>query len=628
MSGKPFPRPHWHGVYRAIHERRDVRSQFLPDPVPPAVLARLFEAAHHAPSVGFMQPWDFIVIEQRAVRDEIKALFDQENARAAGNYDGEDRTRYTRLKLEGITDAPVNVCITCDRERGGPHVLGRNTVLETDLFSACLAVQNLWLAARAEGVGVGWVSILDPDDLARVLGLPDSVYPLAYLCLGYVSEFLDEPELQAKGWRSRLPLPDLVHAERWGHSLSEGPLRDALADPTPAHEAAGLPATLMRGGSSKGLFFHHAVVPSEPRTRDAALQSALGSPDPFGRQMDGVGAGTSSASKVALIRPSETTTHDLDYAFGHVDVTRPVIDWSGTCGNLTAAVGPWAVEEGLLRPADGWVEVRIHAVNTGATLLNRFEVCDGMPVVHGDCRVDGVPGTGAPVELGFVNPGRGGEVLPTGRPVDRLELPGGETVEVTLVDAGNPAVFVAAEALGCTATEHPEAIDADPELMARLEAIRASAAVRLGLAATPEEATQKRPATPKVSVVGPARGYTSTAGAWIASEAVDLCARILSMGRAHHAYTGTGAVALAAAAALPGTVPARCLASPPRRAATVRLRVGHAAGTLEAGAEVADSEDDPDTDARIACVTLVRTARRLMDGVVYPRPTDWTVGHP
>jgi 5,6-dimethylbenzimidazole synthase len=212
-----FPAPEARGVYRAIYERRDVRGQFRPDPIPEAVLVRLLQAAHRAPSVGFMQPWDFILIENLATRQRVKALFDRENERAAELYSGDRAQLYRSLKLEGILDAPLNLCVTCDRGRGGPHVLGRNTILDTDLFSVCLAVQNLWLAARAEGVGVGWVSILEPAELAEILGLPSGVVPLAYLCLGYVSEFLPEPELQARGWRERLPLSELVHLDRWGN---------------------------------------------------------------------------------------------------------------------------------------------------------------------------------------------------------------------------------------------------------------------------------------------------------------------------------------------------------------------------------------------------------------------------
>lgn len=215
------------GLYRAIHERRDVRSQFLPDRIPSDVLARLLEAAHHAPSVGFMQPWDFIVIESREVRTSILSLFEQENEKAAEHFTGERKDLYRGLKLQGILESPLNLCITCDRNRGGPHVLGRNSIVETDLFSTCLAVQNLWLAARVEGIGVGWVSILDQEQLSTALNLPEHVYPLAYLCLGYVSELLDQPELEAKGWRSRLPLSELVHGDKWGQPLAASWL-DAL----------------------------------------------------------------------------------------------------------------------------------------------------------------------------------------------------------------------------------------------------------------------------------------------------------------------------------------------------------------------------------------------------------------
>ncbi|GAB2844674.1 5,6-dimethylbenzimidazole synthase [Pseudoduganella ginsengisoli] len=216
------------GLYRAIRERRDVRSQFLPAPVPPDVLARLLQAAHHAPSVGFMQPWDFIVIDSVDVRRQVHAIFQRENQKALDNYEGDQASLYKRLKLEGILESPLNLCITCDRSRGGPHVLGRNSIMEMDLFSVCLAVQNLWLAARAEGIGVGWVSILDQQELAATLQLPEHVYPVAYLCIGYVSEFLSKPELEAKGWRSRLPLPQLVHGNGWGLALDNEALLEAL----------------------------------------------------------------------------------------------------------------------------------------------------------------------------------------------------------------------------------------------------------------------------------------------------------------------------------------------------------------------------------------------------------------
>ncbi|MDF3604857.1 5,6-dimethylbenzimidazole synthase [Paracoccus sp. DMF-8] len=202
-------------VYRAIHSRRDVRSQFLPDPLDDALVMRLLQAAHAAPSVGLMQPWDFILIRQADTRARIRAAFQAANDEAQAMFHGERRALYSTLKLQGITDAPLNICITCDRARGGDVVLGRTHNRDTDLFSTVCAVQNLWLAARAEGVGVGWVSIFRDSDLRRVLRLPDHVVPVAYLCLGHVRELYTEPELQAKGWAQRLPLDQMIRRESW-----------------------------------------------------------------------------------------------------------------------------------------------------------------------------------------------------------------------------------------------------------------------------------------------------------------------------------------------------------------------------------------------------------------------------
>ncbi len=206
-------------VYKAIALRRDIRRQFKPTPIPPEVLARLLAAAHQAGSVGFMQPWDFVVVRDPEIRRQVLESFLRERDRAAGFYDGARRELFLSLKLEGIMESAVNICVTCDRSRGGPHVLGRSTILDTDLYSTCCAIQNLWLAARAEGIGVGWVSILDPQVLGALLGLPDSVVVVAYLCVGYVDAFPEQPELQRVAWRRRLPLADLVHLDRWGSRL-------------------------------------------------------------------------------------------------------------------------------------------------------------------------------------------------------------------------------------------------------------------------------------------------------------------------------------------------------------------------------------------------------------------------
>lgn len=209
-------------LYRVIESRRDVRA-FRTDPIDTETLARILGAAHHAPSVGLMQPWNFIVIRDAATKSRVKALFQVQNEIATANYKGDRAGLYASLKLEGIEEAPINLCVTCDRTRSGPHVLGRNTVVDTDLYSTCCAVQNLWLAARVEGVGIGWVSILDYDDLRPILGIPADVVPVAYLCVGYPREFLDEPELQRRGWAARLPLDQVVYQERWGSPIRESP---------------------------------------------------------------------------------------------------------------------------------------------------------------------------------------------------------------------------------------------------------------------------------------------------------------------------------------------------------------------------------------------------------------------
>ena len=216
----PFSAEEQAAVYRAIYTRRDVRSQFLPRPVEADVLGRLLTAAHHAPSVGFMQPWNFIVIRDGETRKRIKLAFEHSNTEAAAMFEGERRTLYSSLKLEGIASAPINLCITCDRERGGPVVLGRTHNRDTDLYSTVCAVQNLMLAARAEGIGVGWVSIFKDDVLRTILDLPAHVVPVAYLCIGYVAELYTQPELETKGWAKRAELKSLIFENGWGKQSS------------------------------------------------------------------------------------------------------------------------------------------------------------------------------------------------------------------------------------------------------------------------------------------------------------------------------------------------------------------------------------------------------------------------
>lgn len=227
----PLPRAQRAGVYAAILGRRDVRA-FRPDPIPEAVLRRILAAAHGAGSVGFMQPWNFIVVRDRRTRERLRAHVERERLRAAAGWRGARRAKYLGFKLEGILDAPVNICVTCDRSRGGPAVIGRNTIRATDLYSTVCAVQNLWLAARAEGIGVGWVSILRPAFLKRLLGIPRGVVPVAYLCLGRVDRFARRPELETAGWRRRLPLDRLIFLDRWGWRYR------SIADQTAAAGAA------------------------------------------------------------------------------------------------------------------------------------------------------------------------------------------------------------------------------------------------------------------------------------------------------------------------------------------------------------------------------------------------------
>jgi 5,6-dimethylbenzimidazole synthase len=215
-------------VYRCIFNRRDVRGQFLPDPIADEVLARILNAAHHAPSVGFMQPWDFVVVRDGAIKRRVHDAFSVATAEAARMFPDERRDAYLKLKLEGIIEAPVNICVTCDRARTGPVVIGRTHLPEMDLFSAVCAVQNLWLAARAENVGVGWVSIVHRDHLRQALGIPADIEPIAYLCLGRVSHFYDKPELESAGWLPRLALADLVWFDQWHRRDGDEELLDHL----------------------------------------------------------------------------------------------------------------------------------------------------------------------------------------------------------------------------------------------------------------------------------------------------------------------------------------------------------------------------------------------------------------
>lgn len=368
-----------------------------------------------------------------------------------------------------------------------------------------------------------------------------------------------------------------------------------------------IPAELWRGGTSKGLFLREDVLPGDLAAREQILLRLIGSPDPYGKQIDGLGGATSSTSKIVIVRPSDRADCDVSYRFGAVAVDRPVIDWSGNCGNLTTAVGPFALENGFVQARDGVAAIRMWQENIGKRIIAHVPVAGGHAVESGDFTMDGVAFPGAEILLEFLDPGGGeSDMLPTGCVIDVLDVPGVGPIEATLVNAGNPTVFVPAAALGLTGTELQPDVNGHPGLLARCEAIRAHAAVRMGLASSAEAATRDRPATPKLSFVAAPAAYRSASGRDIDAGEVDLLARILSMGALHHAFTGTGAVALSVAAALPGSVVARAS----RSGATDKVRIGHPSGTLTAGAEVVE------TSGRwtVTRALMSRSARRLMSG--------------
>ncbi|MEQ8816730.1 MAG: PrpF domain-containing protein [Thalassobaculum sp.] len=364
-----------------------------------------------------------------------------------------------------------------------------------------------------------------------------------------------------------------------------------------------IPAVFMRGGSSKGVFFHARDLPTDRSALDPILLSVIGSPDPYGRQLDGMGGGISSLSKAVIIGPPTRPDCDVDYSFAQVAVDRPVVDWAGNCGNLSSAVGPFAVDEGLVAAADGEALVRIHQVNTAKVIHARFPVAGGKAVVTGDFAIAGVAGTGARIRLDFLDPGGAGtgQLLPTGNARDHLDVPGVGPVAVSMVDAANPIVFVAAGNLGLAGSELPDAIEARPDIMAALDWIRRQAAIAMGMAAAPEEAALS---VPKVALLAAPAAYRTLDGQTVGADAQDIAVRMISMERAHRAVPLTGAMCLGVAARLPGTV-AHALA---RHGGGDEVRVANPSGVLSVGAVVEGGE------ARSALV--FRTARRLMQGEV------------
>ncbi|MGA2550905.1 MAG: 2-methylaconitate cis-trans isomerase PrpF [Burkholderiaceae bacterium] len=370
-------------------------------------------------------------------------------------------------------------------------------------------------------------------------------------------------------------------------------------------------ATYMRGGTSKGLFFRAEDLPSDKRERDLLLLRAIGSPDPYQKHTDGMGGATSSTSKVVILSPSLREDCDVDFLFGAVAISAPLIDWSGNCGNLSAAVGPFAIAQGWVRPLEGTTKVRIWQQNIQKRIVALVPTRQGQVVEEGTFQEDGVPFPSAEITLEFLEPADSGPLglLPTGNPSDLLDLPDGGQLRVTMLNAGNPTVFVRADSLKLTGRELPDAINRDARMLARLEAIRSLAAVAMGLARSADDATRNRPATPKIAFIAPPAAYRTSAGADVAKEQIDLLARIVSMGKLHHAFTGTGSIALAVAAALPGTVVAEVARTLPG----VPTRIGHASGVLAVGAIL----EHEGRGWRVEKAVMSRSARRLMQGEIF-----------
>jgi len=381
-----------------------------------------------------------------------------------------------------------------------------------------------------------------------------------------------------------------------------------------------IPATYLRGGTSKGVFFRLQDLPAAAqvagKARDALLLRVIGSPDPYGKQTDGMGGATSSTSKAVIIAKSSRPDHDVDYLFGQVSIDSAFVDWSGNCGNLSAAVGPFAIAAGLIEPArvpqNGLAVIRIWQANISKTIVAHVPITDGAVQETGDFELDGVTFPAAEVQLEFMDPaaeeeGAGGSMFPTGNVVDDLEVPGIGVLKATMINAGIPTIFLDAEQIGHTGTELQDAINADPKILAKFETIRAHGAVRMGLIQHIDEAA-KRQHTPKVAFVAKPSSYVSSSGKPVGTGDVDLLVRALSMGKLHHAMMGTAAVAIGTAAAIPGTLVNLAAGGGARNA----VRFGHPSGTLRVGAEATQEGGE----WVVKKASMSRSARILMEGWV------------
>ena len=383
-----------------------------------------------------------------------------------------------------------------------------------------------------------------------------------------------------------------------------------------------VPATYMRGGTSKGVFFKLDDLPEAARgpgpARDALLMRVIGSPDPYAKHTDGMGGATSSTSKCVIVAPASVPDHDVDYLYGQVSIDSAFVDWSGNCGNLSSAVGPFAIANGLIDasrvPADGICTVRIWQANIGKTIVAHVPVTKGEVQETGDFELDGVTFPAAEIVREFIDPADDGEgaLFPTGNLVDELEVPGVGTLKTTLINAGIPTIFVNAADIGCTGSELQSAINENPARLAMFEAIRAHGAVRMGLIASIDDAA-KRQHTPKVAFVAPPADYLSSAGKQVNANDIDLCVRALSMGKLHHAMMGTAAVAIATAAAIPGTL-VNLAAGGGATGDKSRDAVcfGHPSGTLRVGAAATWVDDQ----WQVTKAVMSRSARVLMECAV------------
>jgi 2-methylaconitate cis-trans-isomerase PrpF len=372
-----------------------------------------------------------------------------------------------------------------------------------------------------------------------------------------------------------------------------------------------LRTVVMRGGTSRALFFHGNHLPADPRVRDRVILAAYGSPDPNKRQIDGLGGAVSSTSKLAVISRSNNPNYDVVYDFGQVSIDRPIVDKKGNCGNISSAVGPFAVDEGLVPVVEPVTTVRIHQLNTDKLIIAEVPVKNGQYNEQGDFSIPGVPGSGGKITLRFVAPGGSvtGKLLPTGNPVDLIkDVPGVGDIEASLLDAANPGVFVRAGDLGIKGGEI--GLFDEPGLNQKLEAIRARAAVMMGFVKTPAQATAECQAVPKLAVVAPPQDYISLGGSKVLADEMDICARIMSMGPLHKSYAVTGAVCLAGAARIEGSLVNQCLR--PEALEQVELCLGHPGGVMPIGSKVEKRAQG----WHYAEALVFRTARRLMEGYV------------